>query len=973
MKKSFLFMAMAVLMLVSCTQQIIEEEEPEQPAEQTDPEEPAVETPGNYIFTLNASAGDADTKTSYAEDRYFSWSSGDQISVLFHKEAENRFFTLTTTGTGASATFSGEIEAGFEVGASDDPSKKYALFPAGAHSYTPGNYPVFNIPAETDFTASHFSANIPMAANGDGENNYAFTHMAGVYKVVFTGIHSSVSKVRLAVTNQSNYQLSGNFNLTTCYDSQHLFRWTEVYDGVISKRSLVYIANVVSNTATFYIPYSHDTNTQAPTSKSNFLPTFVLTNPDNYNTLISVSAKNKTAFIGASDERKSNYNRMVVLPNIPVPAPGTGTAPVWPTNHHINWENVTTEIAGLTTAKYAGINSMKVTADEANLYILVDAKASFMLDNASYDNSNLATLYIGDGTDTGTSFADWWWPSKKYQTTVTGWLKTANAFTYTADSGTIVDYIAKVSGEHCYFEITYPRYSIPALQNTSAYIGFTFNKRYMIGTTKYKDPTVDESMNTGNDAAGYAPPTGGSASMYQITLPAYVASSSTATSPVNLTFTEAAGEVMNPERGLYNQTSFYFNGESLPSLSISGSHEEPLEMVLFYLTGYKSKDLDDAVLNAIRTVFSNLRAAGKKAIVRFGYSSDHGEEDKPWDASKAQIIKHIQQLKPIFTANEDIIYVVQTGFIGTYGEWYYTGSNYPAVNGTDDFYYEVSGSEVLYYANHKAVVDEILDAVPDSRQIALRAPYYKRYYLNPTSITTWDAISSWDGTDANSRIGFFNDGFLANNGNDTGTFKDDVDRAMWNGQSAKLVVGGETAYQNEDPNPLYCGHDVAISRIADGHVSYLNKNTGNKIMKYWIDNGYLTDICKALGYRLVVNSADLTFSSLSSGSTVNYSISIQNKGKMTVIYPRPFKLVLVHDGTPTVLADFGDVRNLAPGAAASTFSGSFVLPQNVMQYDQLAIWLPDNAAGLRSNAAYSIRLANSDVTWSGGYNVLYTF
>ena len=144
-------------------------------------------------------------------------------------------------------------------------------------------------------------------------------------------------------------------------------------------------------------------------------------------------------------------------------------------------------------------------------------------------------------------------------------------------------------------------------------------------------------------------------------------------------------------------------------------------------------------------------------------------------------------------------------------------------------------------------------------------------------------------------------------------------------------------------------------------------------MTYWINNNYLTDICKALGYRLVVNSADITFTTLNSGATVNYSIAIQNKGKTTVIYPRPFKLVLVHNGEASVLADFGDVRDLAPGAAATTFSGSFTLPQNVMQYDQLAIWLPDNAAGLRSTPAYSIRLANSDVTWSNGYNVLYTF
>ena len=38
------------------------------------------------------------------------------------------------------------------------------------------------------------------------------------------------------------------------------------------------------------------------------------------------------------------------------------------------------------------------------------------------------------------------------------------------------------------------------------------------------------------------------------------------------------------------------------------------------------------------------------------------------DATKEWMLKHIAQLKPIFTEYEDVIDVVQAGFIGVWGE-----------------------------------------------------------------------------------------------------------------------------------------------------------------------------------------------------------------------------------------------------------------------------------------------------------------
>jgi hypothetical protein len=68
----------------------------------------------------------------------------------------------------------------------------------------------------------------------------------------------------------------------------------------------------------------------------------------------------------------------------------------------------------------------------------------------------------------------------------------------------------------------------------------------------------------------------------------------------------------------------------------------------------------------------------------------------------------------------------------------------------------------------------------------------------------------------------------------------------------------------------------------------------------------------------------------------------------------------------------GDIRTVA-SQASKTFSTTLILPRDIVAGDKLALWLPDAAPGLQSRPEYAVRLANSDVTWSSGYNVLYTF
>ena len=961
MRKWIVLIAMAGLMGAACTK--------EEAAPVQTPEE-AVSAPGTYLFTLNATMEEGEaTKTSYAGDKTFSWSAGDQISVLFHNGDDNKFFTLTTTGTGASASFSGEVTVGYTLGSSFDASEKIALFPAGAHTYdrTKAKYDAtdypkrgafFNIPAVTDFTKSHFSANLPMAAIGDGDNNFAFKHIAGMYKVVFNSIDPSVTKVKLHVKNQITRALSGDLRLEDGGSYNYCWWWTSASEGSLAQ-TVSYIVNVdADHKATFYIPYSHNDAT-------GFQPILTLTNAVNGNTLKVASAK--APFSG---DAKPSHSHIVVLPEIP--ASGTGTAPAWRSNHDINWDMVEEAVGGRTSTNYAGINQMKVTSDADNLYILLDIKTSYLVDNAAYDNSNHFILFMGDGSDSGSSA--WMWEDK-YQNVYQGWLKTGNAVTYTATDGEIVDAIANISGEHCYYEIAFPREGRSALLGTSAVIGCVFDKRYKEGGEVKNDP------DQGDTYVGYAPAPW--TPMMSITLPAY-GSNPPAPLPANLTFTEADGDVINPERGFYKHFEYKFDG-STPSTSIASSSafDETLVLTIFYLRDYRDSDhLDAAVLDKFDAEMAACRTKGKKAIVRFAYT---WLDETPHDPSPSQVLNHLDDLAPYFTEYEDVIYVVQAGFIGTYGEWYYKD---------DDFRWTKSGGVLSDFENASSVITKMLAVVPESRQIAVRTPFYKRWYLYPSAISTVvPDITSW-GTSANQRIGYFNDGFRGSS-SDVGTFDNEQDRPQWHNQGEWLVCGGESAYVGGntveskqswlDANADLADPDNSIAELRQQHMSYLHNAPSNILMDYWAgssDGGNfdwggankLPEFKKALGYRLVINSADFTGSSLESGATVNYSISIQNKGCARVINSRPCELVLIHNGTPTVLKNnLTDVRNLVPGASATVLSGSFTLPQDVYQNDKLAIWMPDNAAGLQATPAFSIRLANSDVTWDSGYNVIHTF
>lgn len=189
----------------------------------------------------------------------------------------------------------------------------------------------------------------------------------------------------------------------------------------------------------------------------------------------------------------------------------------------------------------------------------------------------------------------------------------------------------------------------------------------------------------------------------------------------DVTFEYDPSNFPNPERGPYNPISYSYINGNIPSLaSVSDmvrTRESGCSLMFshFYLCDFLDSVISEEVLSHIRRHFARVREAGCKTIVRFAYSWYWNSNDKTQQEPDAEIIlAQIAQLKPIFQEYSDIIYVMQMGFVGTYGEWAYT-------------------TNVNTRAERSQIVKAVLDALPSNRQVALRTPTHMRATLSDLS------------------------------------------------------------------------------------------------------------------------------------------------------------------------------------------------------------------------------------------------
>lgn len=413
---------------------------------------------------------------------------------------------------------------------------------------------------------------------------------------------------------------------------------------------------------------------------------------------------------------------------------------------------------------------------------------------------------------------------------------------------------------------------------------------------------------------------------------------------------------VNPERGLYSGTSFSHETESpitVNKMKAVRTDKRSLFMLEFWLKDFFESDISDAYLQLVRNNLEVLRSSGVKTILRFGYTENQGA--KVYDASEEQVLRHIAQLKPILQEYSDVIYVLQAGFVGCWGEWYYTTNFIQNPRKDED------------YLPRKHVCDALLDALGEDRQVELRTPAFKMKMYGYSLADTITRAEAHQPT-VKARLAGHNDCYLASS-NDMGTFNGSSEREYWKAETRYTIMGGETC--GLDKKCCDCGN--ALQDIADQHFSYLNMSYNREVLNYWQKNGCYDEIKARLGYRLFLTKCYFTPEPVA-GEPFRAVLNITNDGFASIMNPRDAEFVLA-DKSGKVVATYAldsDPRFWMPGTN-TVIDQTFDLPAGLSGEYVLCLNLPDHCATLHDNPLFSIRLANKDI-WdeASGMNRLYT-
>lgn len=206
---------------------------------------------------------------------------------------------------------------------------------------------------------------------------------------------------------------------------------------------------------------------------------------------------------------------------------------------------------------------------------------------------------------------------------------------------------------------------------------------------------------------------------------------------LNVEYQEMDKAFANPERGFYSPVDYHSPSASPMSASTVAAGRQQgrsLFYIGYYLTDFMESDISEEYLNLMRANFEVLRKNGAKCILRYAYKDGYSESDHPWDASVEWTLRHVEQLKPVWQENADVILCLQSGFVGAWGEWYYT----------DNFVYQPSSQED--YKARIQLVEAQLDALPARRQICMRGSYYKRNILGISYADTLTASTAFTET-----------------------------------------------------------------------------------------------------------------------------------------------------------------------------------------------------------------------------------
>jgi hypothetical protein len=373
--------------------------------------------------------------------------------------------------------------------------------------------------------------------------------------------------------------------------------------------------------------------------------------------------------------------------------------------------------------------------------------------------------------------------------------------------------------------------------------------------------------------------------------------------------------------------------------------------------------LSQGMLDDINARLGAFAGSGVRLLVRFIYNFGPigpGGMDAPIDV----ISEHIDELAPILLQNKDLIFSLEAGFIGTWGEWH------DSTNGNDTA------------AVQKILLDKELSYFGDIFPILVRYPgdliQYTGTLTPPPNLGLHDDYYASDGDDG----GTWN---TCNPGSGYCLSKDTTSEF----ESYAAAVSTTTLFAGE-----FGGLDGALQdcgALASNSYAYHLQSLSLFPSPTSIGTELQNEGCALSFYNRVGTRIELQKSMIdgypTAGGQLAVGVTLVNTGFGRVIRPRPASLVFLSNGKVIAQSSIAlsamDLRQLASSAtpASQTFPLSVKLPGTFPTSGPitLALLIADPAPSLNTQAAYALPLNSVDQDGNPvfdpatGYNVIGVF
>ncbi|MCP9750200.1 DUF4832 domain-containing protein [Ferruginibacter sp. HRS2-29] len=402
----------------------------------------------------------------------------------------------------------------------------------------------------------------------------------------------------------------------------------------------------------------------------------------------------------------------------------------------------------------------------------------------------------------------------------------------------------------------------------------------------------------------------------------------------------------NPERGFMKTLIVFSDGAplSLAQMNLLRGQNISLVLRVFYLDNFKNTAISASELQLIQNDLNTIRDAGLKAILRFAYTDDMSGTDAPL----AIVQQHLDQLKPVFENNKDIIAFVQAGFIGAYGEWHSSSNGLATIE------------------NEKTVLNKLLSVLPPEIMVQVRTPLQKQQIFTNNSPVTADIAYS---TEARARVGHHNDCFLSG-GTEYGTYSNITLEKQYISNEANFVpVGGETCPPTGGYSPTCVESQNQMKLLK---WTYLNLDYYPATINGWRTSGCFDEFQRSLGHRLAMVKSDIA-DAAALNSALAVKIELINRGYAPLYHKKNVSLVLKNktSGAFYNVPMATDLRTIKPSLSVVVNESLSLSGIPAGEYD-LYLKIADRADALKNRIEYSVRLANTG-TWveeNGGINNL---